>query len=521
MTELTLLFHFLIMCHENQHEFAFLPEKKIRLQKRPCGHLPSLWHKRSARRNINRKTCEPSRWNTQAGRASGTKEEIRTLNAYLDSLQTQAQELFRNMQIREEVLTAENVKNRFIGKEEKARTLVAVFEDHNEKMESLVGQEFEKSTLQRYKTCLMHVQDFLKLQLYRQVFISYAKEDIAYAEELYDFLEASGFDPWLDKKKLKVGANWDFFIQKSLRESTWIILLLSSVSVKKRGYVQREYRAAVRYAESKLEEDIYIIPIMIDACEVPHGIDKFQWKMYDEEDTFTQILHSLKEQRAVYLDQLDAGELALGELKEVSLSMKLPFKNTVHEDIKIPQFLNSTVLDNSFINTLLMAKGLEIINGLRNLYLDDNYFLDMNEVSKEHLYTEVNYYINYLSDQALSLTLMDDTYQGGPYSNSYVHNFNFSFNPARRIDLRNFIEINDYHQFVNDAVDRYLNVDEEDDPETITQMVKDNLNGSWDVDFSFTDTTLTLDFGNFLPRVMQYYGRIDIPLKDLKIKVLL
>jgi site-specific recombinase XerD len=69
------------------------------------------------------------------------------------------------MQIREEVLTAENVKNRFTGKEEKARTLVAVFEDHNQKMESLVGQEFEKSTLQRYKTCLMHVQEFLRLQL--------------------------------------------------------------------------------------------------------------------------------------------------------------------------------------------------------------------------------------------------------------------------------------------------------------------------------------------------------------------
>lgn len=110
------------------------------------------------------KACEPSRWNAQAGRASGTKEDVRTLNAYLDSLQAQAQELFRNMQIREEVLTAENVKNRFTGKEEKARTLIAVFEDHNQKMETLVGQEFEKSTLQRYKTCLTHVQDFLKLQ---------------------------------------------------------------------------------------------------------------------------------------------------------------------------------------------------------------------------------------------------------------------------------------------------------------------------------------------------------------------
>lgn len=355
--------------------------------------------------------------------------------------------------------------------------------------------------------------------MYKRVFISYAKEDIAYAEKLYDFLEASGFEPWLDKKKLKVGANWDFFIQKALRESTWTILLLSSVSVKKRGYVQKEYRAALRYAESKLEEDIYIIPIMIDACEVPHGIDKFQWKMYDDQDTFSQILQSLNEQREVYMDQLDAGELALGELKEISLSLKLPLANIVHEDIKIPQFLNSTVLDNAFINTLLMAKGLEIINGLRNLYLDDNYLRDMDEVSKEHLYTEVNYYINYLSNQALSLTLMDDTYQGGPHPNSYVYNFNFSFNPARQIDLRNFIEINDYHQFVNNAADRYLKVNEEDDPETIIQMVKDNLSGSWDVDFSFTDTTLTLDFVNFLPRVMQYYGRIDIPLKDLKVKV--
>jgi hypothetical protein len=30
-------------------------------------------------------------------------------------------------------------------------------------MRSLVGQEFEKSTLQRYETCLMHVRDFMQL----------------------------------------------------------------------------------------------------------------------------------------------------------------------------------------------------------------------------------------------------------------------------------------------------------------------------------------------------------------------
>lgn len=110
------------------------------------------------------KSCDPARWNADAGRANGTKEDIRTLNAYLDTLQAKAQELHNLMTINEDGITAETLKSRFIGKVEKARTLVAVFEDHNSKMENLVGQEFEKSTLQRYKTCLMHTKDFMQWQ---------------------------------------------------------------------------------------------------------------------------------------------------------------------------------------------------------------------------------------------------------------------------------------------------------------------------------------------------------------------
>ncbi|MDO3643153.1 site-specific integrase [Mucilaginibacter sp. L3T2-6] len=110
------------------------------------------------------KTCDPSRWNVQAGRANGTKEDVRVLNMYLDTLQAKAQELHNLMTINEDEVTAETLKNRFIGKVEKARTLVTVFEDHNAKMESLLGQEFERSTLQRYKTCLMHTKDFMQWQ---------------------------------------------------------------------------------------------------------------------------------------------------------------------------------------------------------------------------------------------------------------------------------------------------------------------------------------------------------------------
>jgi site-specific recombinase XerD len=112
---------------------------------------------------VSRK-CDPARWDTASGRATGSKADSRTLNAYLDDIQFKIFELHRKMSEADEILTVETLKNRFVGKDEKARTLLTVFTDHNQKMKSLVGQEFEKSTLQRYETCLMHTKDFMQLE---------------------------------------------------------------------------------------------------------------------------------------------------------------------------------------------------------------------------------------------------------------------------------------------------------------------------------------------------------------------
>ena len=107
------------------------------------------------------KTCDPKKWNSRAKRASGSKEQTKTLNAFLDTIQAKILESYRWMVLNEEHITAERVKNNFVGKESNVRTLLTVFTDHNEKMRALVGQEFEKSTLQRYETALMHTRDFM------------------------------------------------------------------------------------------------------------------------------------------------------------------------------------------------------------------------------------------------------------------------------------------------------------------------------------------------------------------------
>ena len=45
--------------------------------------------------------------------------------------------------------------------------------------------------------------------MFKDVFISYAKEDYEAAETLYNYLIEKGYKPWLDKKNLRVGEDWD------------------------------------------------------------------------------------------------------------------------------------------------------------------------------------------------------------------------------------------------------------------------------------------------------------------------
>ena len=60
-----------------------------------------------------------------------------------------------------ELITAESLKNKMLGKSEKGYMLLVVFKDHNNKMAALVGKEFSTGTLQRYETSLRHAQEFI------------------------------------------------------------------------------------------------------------------------------------------------------------------------------------------------------------------------------------------------------------------------------------------------------------------------------------------------------------------------
>ena len=130
-----------------------------------------------------------------------------------------------------------------------------------------------------------------------QIFISYAREDLKEAKELYQRLKAAGFNPWMDKVDLLPGKKWRPAIEKAIKSADFFILCLSTRSVKKRGFVQREIRTALDLWQEKLEDDIYLIPALIEPVEhseMPDEVREFQWVELYEEDGWEQLSNALE-----------------------------------------------------------------------------------------------------------------------------------------------------------------------------------------------------------------------------------
>lgn len=108
------------------------------------------------------RSCEPAKWSISAGRSSGKTEDSRTLNTYLTDLKTKIYEIHRQLVQKDEVITADIIRGRFLGTDEKLITLISVFEEHNRKVEILVGSEYTHGTAERYRTSLKHTVSFLQ-----------------------------------------------------------------------------------------------------------------------------------------------------------------------------------------------------------------------------------------------------------------------------------------------------------------------------------------------------------------------
>jgi len=99
-----------------------------------------------------------------------------------------------------------------------------------------------------------------------KIFISYAHEDQDYALKIYNDLLDANLNPWLDVEKILPGQNWKTIVTKAIQESSFFIALLSSNSISRKGYMQKELKIAFNFVEELPVNEIFIIPVRIDEC---------------------------------------------------------------------------------------------------------------------------------------------------------------------------------------------------------------------------------------------------------------
>ncbi len=94
-----------------------------------------------------------------------------------------------------------------------------------------------------------------------KVFISYSRMDIAFVEQLVSDLKETGLDVWYDLSGLDGGVRWRIEIEKAIRESQYVLVVLSPDSVASE-WVEREYLFSSTHGKK-------IIPLFYKPCDLP------------------------------------------------------------------------------------------------------------------------------------------------------------------------------------------------------------------------------------------------------------
>lgn len=131
------------------------------------------------------KTVDVSKWSSEMNRLKGNSEEARSINKYFDILLSRILEIERNLVLSGESFDATDVKNILTGKQETERYLILIFQEHNDKMEKLIGIEYALATLKNYRTCISHLKHFL-WKFYKKPDINIKKIEHSFMNE-FDF----------------------------------------------------------------------------------------------------------------------------------------------------------------------------------------------------------------------------------------------------------------------------------------------------------------------------------------------
>lgn len=124
---------------------------------------------------------DATRWNQKTERATGTREDAKATNFFLETLVTKINNYRTLMMAEGQTITAQRLIDFVLGKTVSKAKVIEEFKLHNSEIFALVPREYSKVTYIRYETAKAHVQEFLKFK--------YRIDDLEFRELNYEFIK--------------------------------------------------------------------------------------------------------------------------------------------------------------------------------------------------------------------------------------------------------------------------------------------------------------------------------------------
>ena len=105
----------------------------------------------------------PNLWDVKSNRASGKSTVALEINRFLDKIRVGISAKYKEIAERDNYVTAEKVKNAFLGLEMLHETLLTVYAQHNEDFTKQVDASLRsQSTYNKYCTVYQYLEEFIK-----------------------------------------------------------------------------------------------------------------------------------------------------------------------------------------------------------------------------------------------------------------------------------------------------------------------------------------------------------------------
>src|ERR1035437_809641 len=107
---------------------------------------------------------QPTAWSVKMSKVIGHSSENKQHNAQLEQIKASLHGIYHELQRKDNYVTAEKVKNEFLGVSEHHETLLDLFQKHNDDVLKLIGISKSAATYQKYEVTRKHLQKFIQLK---------------------------------------------------------------------------------------------------------------------------------------------------------------------------------------------------------------------------------------------------------------------------------------------------------------------------------------------------------------------